>query len=386
MKVTSVFLFKKISNNIINEIKNKVLNKVIYILFFLIITVILSVILLKNSNVLKGVYKIGTNLRQAEEKQDTVGMLLSYYPMYNTKNYLKVTKNLENKKENINENYDHIFAKEYNIIDSVIKEKEVIKTMSKLDNMNLSVTDNNKMQTISFFNNMLLNYSSNRKINIENMLKKNISLTKLSDKILIYNTHTSESYANSENFKFSYTGTYRSMDANYNVLKVAKEFESSLKQRNFSVYHDTTPHDYGTYTSAYAKSRITAKNAIDNHEGYGVVIDLHRDALGDLTKGVYTEVNGVKVAQLMFVMGVGTDTSKNPYWEENLSLAIQLQKLANQYYPGLFRAMIIRNSLYNQDINKNSLLLEVGTTGNTLDEAILATRCFANVLNEFYLN
>ena len=58
--------------------------------------------------------------------------------------------------------------------------------------------------------------------------------------------------------------------------------------------------------------------------------------------------------------------------------------LADEVYPGLFKPMIIRNSIYNQDLNKYSLLIEVGASGNTLDEAYLATRCLSNLLNIIY--
>ncbi|MNP30172.1 Stage II sporulation protein P (SpoIIP) [compost metagenome] len=88
----------------------------------------------------------------------------------------------------------------------------------------------------------------------------------------------------------------------------------------------------------------------------------------------------------MFVIGVGTDTAKNEYWEDNLSLALQIQRIADSVYPGLFRPMIVRNSVYNQDLNKFSLLIEVGATGNTIDQALLSTRCLTNVLNILYKN
>lgn len=86
----------------------------------------------------------------------------------------------------------------------------------------------------------------------------------------------------------------------------------------------------------------------------------------------------------MFVMGVGSDTTKNPIAEDNLRLALKIQQIADKVYPGLFKPMIIRNSVYNQDLNKYSLLVEVGATGNTIEEAKLATRCLANLLNIVY--
>jgi len=79
-------------------------------------------------------------------------------------------------------------------------------------------------------------------------------------------------------------------------------------------------------------------------------------------------------------MGIGYN-EENPYYMENLKLALQIQILANKIYPGLFRPMIIRNSVYNQDLREKSFLIEVGASGNTIDEAKLSTRCLANLLN-----
>ena len=86
----------------------------------------------------------------------------------------------------------------------------------------------------------------------------------------------------------------------------------------------------------------------------------------------------------MFVMGVGSSTVSNPNWKDNLALAIKIQLLADKIYPGLFRPMIIRNSVYNQDLNKYSLLVEFGATGNTYEEVKLSTRCLTNLLNIIY--
>ena len=86
----------------------------------------------------------------------------------------------------------------------------------------------------------------------------------------------------------------------------------------------------------------------------------------------------------MLVMGIGYDGEENPYYFQNLKLALEIQMLANKIYPGLFRPMIIRNSVYNQDLCENSFLIEVGASGNTIEEATLATRCLSNLLNILY--
>ncbi len=105
----------------------------------------------------------------------------------------------------------------------------------------------------------MLNYTDNRNMDIEGMTSRIITLTKASDSILLYNTHTSESYSNSDKYKFDYDGTYRSRNASFNMLKVTDELQKSLAEKNFNARHDTTPHDYGTYDSSYSKSRVTVK-------------------------------------------------------------------------------------------------------------------------------
>jgi stage II sporulation protein P len=227
---------------------------------------------------------------------------------------------------------------------------------------------------------LILNYSSNRNIDFESIISKDVILTKKSDKILLYSTHTSESYTNSENYKFEYSSVMRSLDAKYNMISIAKELNQNLLKKGFSSIHNTTPHDYGAYTGAYLKSRETVVNALTNMGSAGIIIDVHRDAMEDLTFRPVANINGIQVSQLMFVVGIGD----NKYWEDNLRLALKLQEIANNIYPGLFRQIVIRDSTYNQDLNKYSMLVEFGATGNTIDEVKLSTRCLANLLNIIY--
>ena len=111
---------------------------------------------------------------------------------------------------------------------------------------------------------------------------------------------------------------------------------------------------------------------------------MHRDAIEDLSFAPKLDIMGYNVACMMLVMGIGYEDEPNPYYERNLKLAFEIQMLANKIYPGLFRPMIIRNSVYNQDLMANSFLIEVGATGNTIEEAKLSTRCLSNLLNIIY--
>ncbi len=86
------------------------------------------------------------------------------------------------------------------------------------------------------------------------------------------------------------------------------------------------------------------------------------------------------VAQLMFVMGTDGGGLEHRNWNQNLKLAILIQKKANEMYPGLFKPIILRNSRYNQHVTKGAAIIEVGATGNTLEQCNNSMKYLANVL------
>ena len=51
-------------------------------------------------------------------------------------------------------------------------------------------------------------------------------------------------------------------------------------------------------------------------------------------------------------------------------------------YPGLFKPILLTNSRYNQHVSKAANILEVGATGNTLDQAVVSMKYLAKVLSE----
>ena len=71
-------------------------------------------------------------------------------------------------------------------------------------------------------------------------------------------------------------------------------------------------------------------------------------------------------------------------WQQNLKMAVKIQEKANEMYPGLFRPILVRNSRYNQHVATGASIIEVGATGNTMDEALLSMQCLANVLEEIF--
>ncbi len=178
------------------------------------------------------------------------------------------------------------------------------------------------------------------------------------------------------------TGNYRTTDLNYSVARVGEELTNYLKAKGFNVEHNTTYHDYPAYSGSYSRALETVQGLLVDKKT-DIVIDLHRDAVGNSNEyAPSVKVNGETAAQLMFVIGTDGGGLDHPNWKQNLKIAVKIQEEANEMYPGLFRPIIIRNSRYNQHVAKGACIIEVGATGNTLDECILSMQCLANVLEE----
>lgn len=215
----------------------------------------------------------------------------------------------------------------------------------------------------------------------EDMLVPDVELTDKKN-VIIYHTHTCESYTPCETYNYTMTGNYRTTDSNYNVIRVGTELNTYLTKKGFNVIHDGTYHDYPAYSGSYARSLDTVQKLLEKQSAE-IVIDLHRDAIGNGdTYGPTIMVNGQRVAQLMFVIGTDGGGLEHPNWVQNLKIAVKIQETANQMYPGLFRSIIIRNSRYNQHVAKGASIIEVGATANNLGECLLSMQCLANVLEE----
>lgn len=196
-------------------------------------------------------------------------------------------------------------------------------------------------------------------------------------KVLIYHTHTSESYYDVS----TVSSSFHTSDNQFNVVRVGEELKKQLNQYGILVRQDTTVHDSPSYNGAYKSSLNTVENILKN-ENYDIIIDIHRDALASNTQYRPTaEINGETVAKLMFVVGTNAAGLKHDNWIENLKFAVAFVQRANELYPGLFRGIHLSTSRYNQHTSDKTLILEVGATGNTIEESCLAMKYFAKILN-----
>ena len=183
-------------------------------------------------------------------------------------------------------------------------------------------------------------------------------------------------------YEYEATGNYRTTDLNYSVARVGTELTNYLKEKGFNVTHNTTYHDYPAYSGSYARSLNTLEGLLEGKDTQ-LVFDLHRDAVGSSNEYAPTiKINDNYVAQIMFVIGTNGGGLEHPNWVQNLKMAVKIQEKANEMYPGLFRPIIIRNSRYNQHLTNGSTIIEVGATGNTMEQCILSMQCLSNVLAE----
>ena len=200
--------------------------------------------------------------------------------------------------------------------------------------------------------------------------------------IMIFHTHTCESYTPTEQYSYEETGTFRSTDLNYSVVKVGDVLTEQLQSYGFNVVHDKTYHDYPAYSGSYGRSQATVKNLLNSHAGTDIIIDLHRDAIGDTSYAPSVKIGDEVVSQLMFVIGTDGGGLEHPNWKENLKFAIKVQEKANALYPGLFRPILLRNSRYNQQLGKAACIIEVGATGNTLEQSMGSMKYLSKILDE----
>lgn len=238
-------------------------------------------------------------------------------------------------------------------------------------------------------NNFYVKKDTNLDVNMDNelTLKPDIKIKKDgTPQVLIYHTHTTESYMK-EDKGFYYESFYpRSTDNNFNVTQVGNNISQTLESNGIGVIHDITMHDSPSYNGSYSRSIKTIEKNLAEHPSIQVTVDIHRDSLGGNETGKIKptfKVGNKKAAQIMIMAGCDEDGSLEfPDWEYNLRLALRLQNTAENMYPGMTRPMYFGDVKYNMHMTHGSLLIEVGSDANTLDEAKYTGTLLGNVLSK----
>ena len=199
--------------------------------------------------------------------------------------------------------------------------------------------------------------------------------------ILIVHTHATESYTG------DYDGAedYHTADTDCNVVRVGQAIADRLNAAGIITLHDKTLNDLPGYDSAYERTAQVISRYLEEYPSIRMVIDVHRDAVTatDGTELAMTaELEGEPAAKLLFVMGTDAGGLEHPDWQDNLAFALQMQALCTARAPGLFRELSLRAARYNEHLTPCSVLLEVGSAGNTLEEALRSADFFARQLIE----
>lgn len=235
-------------------------------------------------------------------------------------------------------------------------------------------------------NGLKVNNATDFDVDVDAMCAEEIALSADTSEplVLIVHTHTTECYNGDE-----MSGeTERNTDDTLNVVAVGEEIKTVLAENGINAVHDTTYHDYPSYQGAYSRTLTTIENQLKANPSIKIVLDIHRDAFiyPDGSKlSVSYDDRGEKTAQVMLVVGTNSMGLWHDNWRENLKFAAKIQNAAEIMYPGLMRPINLRTERFNEHMTLGSLIWEVGSNGNSLEEAKRggreAARAMAAVLN-----
>lgn len=190
--------------------------------------------------------------------------------------------------------------------------------------------------------------------------------------ILIYHTHTTESFEPYARDFYDSSFYSKTTDVSKNVVSVGNNICKQLDKAGITYVHDTLVHDYPSYNEAYASSRKTVQEILKKYPSIKICLDIHRDGIqrADGTRiAPVVDVGGKQAAQIMIISGCDDGTMGMPNYLQNFRLASKLQSQIETDWNGLTRPVLFDYRHYNQDLTTGSLLIEVGSHGNSIEQA-----------------
>lgn len=220
-------------------------------------------------------------------------------------------------------------------------------------------------------NDASMTYVTNPKI-------EEVEKLEVSPSVYIYNTHQSEAYQGDA--LEGYNIKPGVMMASYILQdKLAKQnIKADVMEDNITDYLNL---NNMKYSKSYMASRKFLEEALNKYKDYKLIIDLHRDALPKDKSTVI--INNKSCAKISFVIGVDHNN-----YEQNLNVANKINDKIKQKYPTLTRGIINKggegsNGIYNQDLNPNIILIEIGAQENTIDEVLNTIDLLAPIIGEY---
>ncbi len=205
--------------------------------------------------------------------------------------------------------------------------------------------------------------------------------------ILIYHTHATESFELTERDFYDKTFSSKTTDPTKSIIAVGDEICKQLEEAGVPYIHDTLVHDYPSYTGAYQSSRATVQELLKKYPSIKIALDIHRDGIErqDGTRlSPVVEIDGKKAAQIMIINGCDDGTMNMPDYLKNLHFASNLQSKLETSYNGLTRPILFDYRFYNQDLTTGSLLIEVGSHGNSLEQVKYSGELIGKTLAKYF--
>ncbi len=233
----------------------------------------------------------------------------------------------------------------------------------------------------------LRNTTLSHTVNIEDYLNRQISavVDKNKPTVLIYHTHTSETYELLDRGFYTNERSSHSNNSAENIIRVGEEICNVLEENGYKTIHDKTIYDE-QYSGAYDRSRENISKILKENPSIQIVLDVHRDAIyqKNTTKiKPFTEINGRKAAQIMLITGCEDGNVTNfPNWEKNLTFALNFQNQLVTDNQNLMRPLMLCSRKYNMDLMPCALQVEFGTDANTLAEAVYSAQLFGESLSQ----
>ncbi|MFK9091395.1 stage II sporulation protein P [Bacillus salipaludis] len=203
--------------------------------------------------------------------------------------------------------------------------------------------------------------------------------------VYVYFTHNRESYLP---YLKGVTNPDLAYHSQINVTKIGDQLQTSLEDRGIGTFIDKTDVQGNLnkkglkYPKSYQESGLLVQEAMTSNRDLQYFIDIHRDALRKDKTTV--DINGKSYARLDFIIG-----GKNPNHEKNAKFATELHELLEKKYKGLSRGVMVKNyansnSIYNQNLSENAILIEFGGVDNTFEELNRSADALADVFSEYY--
>ncbi len=190
--------------------------------------------------------------------------------------------------------------------------------------------------------------------------------------ILILHTHGTEAFSPEGATSCLPTAVQRSSNIEENIVAVGAVMAQKLNEAGIPTLHCETMHDLESYQRSYNLAADTIQKYLTEYPSIKYVFDVHRDAIvrtsGDLIRPL-TVIDGKLAAQVMLLVGTDEKGADHPNWLDNFSIAAKLQSKLTSTYDKFARPINIRGASFNEQFTPGSLLIEIGSAGNTLSEA-----------------